>query len=279
MPVIYHKRNEWVSISKDYSPDDMQSVLCVPITRNQHVEAVVLLASKKKFAFKDYQLKILDNLCSYFTVNVEKARYMEDAITKSEHCALTNLYNYRFSEKHLAYEYNRFNQHQIDVLSVVMLDIDHFKRVNDTYGHQSGNDILASLARKLEAMLPTDGIVARYGGEEFVFLLPGVSKSAALAFAEEVRLEIAGHPFIITSDLDKEKSQQNVYVTVSIGVSAIPDDTNEAMVLLRNADRALYIGAKQGSSLYKMSEGNGLNEVKKEYVHNKTDFSVYFCSY
>ena len=65
-------------------------------------------------------------------------------------------------------------------LSVVMLDIDHFKQVNDTYGHQSGNDILYMLAKKLEAALPVGGIVGRYGGEEFVYILPGISKMEAV---------------------------------------------------------------------------------------------------
>lgn len=244
-PLIYKNRDEWEAISKDYSPDQMQSVLCIPISRNGKIEAVVFLASKKKAAFVDYQLKILDILCSYFTVNVEKARYMEEAITKSERCALTNLYNYRFLEDRLVYEYNRFKNHQLHDLSVVMLDIDHFKKVNDTYGHQSGNDILTGLARELAAMLPAEGILARYGGEEFVFLLPGVSKRAAISFAEEVRSEIAGHPFTITSDLDEENCQRDIHITLSMGVSAMPDDTDEAMALLRNADRALYIGAKQ----------------------------------
>ncbi len=244
-PIIYHKRNEWETISKGYSPVEMQSVLCVPITRNQKIEAVILLASKKKFAFKDYQLKILDILCSYFTVNVEKASYLQEAITKSERCALTNVYNYHFLEERIVYETSRFNHGQIDELSVVMLDIDHFKKVNDLYGHESGNAILIGLVRKLEAMMPKEGIVARYGGEEFVILLPGVSKSAASAFAEYVRSEIAGYPFTITPDLNEEKQQLDIQITLSIGVSAMPDDTDEAMALLRNADRALYIGAKQ----------------------------------
>jgi diguanylate cyclase (GGDEF)-like protein len=244
-PMIFSGREEWEAISKTYSPDNMQSVLCVPISRNQKVEAVLLLASEKKSLFKGYQLEILDLLCSYFTVSVEKARYMQEAVTKNERCALTELFNYRYLEERLTYEMDRLIRKEINDLSVVMLDIDYFKQVNDTYGHQSGNDILHMFARKLESALPAEGTVGRYGGEEFVYILPGISKVGAVEFAENLRSEIGAHDFTIIPDLLGDKRPLDVHITSSIGVSSAPDDTNEAMTLLRNADRALYIGAKQ----------------------------------
>ena len=244
-PMIFSRREEWEAISKTYSPDDMQSVLCVPISRNQKVVAVLLLASEKKSLFEEYQLEILDLLCSYFTVSVEKAKYMQEVVTKNERCALTELYNYRYLEERLSYEMDRLIRKEINDLSVVMLDIDHFKQVNDTYGHQSGNDILYMLARKLESALPDEGTVGRYGGEEFVYILPGISKAGAVEFAENLRSEIGGHDFTIVPDLLGDKRPLVVPITSSIGVSSAPADTDEAMTLLRNADRALYLGAKQ----------------------------------
>jgi diguanylate cyclase (GGDEF)-like protein len=244
-PLIYSERKEWESVSKDYSPDGMQSVLCVPISRNQKIEAVLFLASDKKSSFDEYQLKILDLLCSYFTVSVEKARYMQEAVTKNERCALTSLYNYKYLEEQLTYEMDRLENEAINNLSVVMLDIDHFKQVNDTYGHQSGNDILHMFARKLEAALPVGGTVGRYGGEEFVYILPEMSKAKAVEFAEDLRAAIGGHDFAIIPDLVEDRHPLIVNITSSIGVSSAPGDTDEAMTLLRNADRALYLGAKQ----------------------------------
>ena len=244
-PLIYSERKEWESVSKDYSPNEMQSVLCVPISRNQEIEAVLFLASDKKSFFDDYQLKILDLLCSYFTVTVEKARYMQEAVAKNERCALTGLYNYRYLEERLTYEMDRLKNNEINNLSVVMLDIDYFKQVNDTYGHQSGNDILYLFAKKLEAALPTGGTVGRYGGEEFVYILPGIAKAEAVDFAEKLRAEIGRHGFTIIPDLVEDKYPLVVHITSSIGVSSSPLDTDEAMTLLRNADRALYLGAKQ----------------------------------
>lgn len=244
-PIIYSERKEWESISKDYSPNGMQSILCVPISRNQKIEAVLFLASEKKAFFDGYQLKILDLLCSYFTVSVEKARYMQEAVTKNERCALTGLYNYRYLEERLTYEMDRLKNNAIKNLSVVMLDIDHFKQVNDTYGHQSGNDILGMLAKKLEAALPIGGTVGRYGGEEFVYILPGIAKKEAVEFAESLRAEIGEHDFTIVPDLVEDKYPLVVRITSSIGVSSAPIDTDEVLTLLRNADRALYLGAKQ----------------------------------
>ncbi|MER2090146.1 MAG: sensor domain-containing diguanylate cyclase [Sporosarcina sp.] len=244
-PAIYSEREEWKAISKDYSPDEMQSVLCVPISRNQKIEAVMLLASENKSSFADYQLNILDLLCSYFTVSVEKARYMQEAVTRSERCALTKLYNYRYLEEQLAYEMDRLKNNAIDNLSVVMLDIDHFKKVNDRYGHQSGNDILSQFAKKLESAVPASGTLGRYGGEEFVYILPGMSKEDSVEFAENLRAEIGGHSFEILPDLDSKRHPLVVLITSSIGVSSAPADTDDAMTLLRNADRALYLGAKK----------------------------------
>lgn len=244
-PSIYSMREEWEDISKDYSPDEMQSVLCVPISRNQKIEAVLLLASARKDAFNEYQLKILDLLCSYFTVSVEKARYVQKAVMKSERCALTKLYNFRFLDERLGHEMERLNNGEIHDLSVAMLDVDHFKKINDTYGHQSGNDILYMLARKLEEVVPEGGIVGRYGGEEFVFILPGMSKVEAVSFSENLRRKIRDLDFLIIPDLGEDKYPVVAHITSSIGVSSAPQDTDEAMALLRNADRALYLGAKQ----------------------------------
>lgn len=245
-PVIYSTREEWIMSNRGYIPSEMQSILCVPIVRNQKIEGVLLLGSNKKSAFEVYQLKILDILCSYFTVSVEKARYMQEAVTKNERCALTGLYNYRYLEEQLAFKMEQVHSGVYENLSIVMLDIDYFKRINDTYGHQSGNDILYLLARKLEAALPEGGVVGRYGGEEFVYILPGLAKEDAYDFAEDLRAEVGRHHFLIVPDLGEDKYPQNVQITCSMGISSAPEDTDEAMTLLRNADRALYIGAKQG---------------------------------
>ncbi|MCG7344996.1 sensor domain-containing diguanylate cyclase [Sporosarcina sp. ACRSL] len=244
-PIIYSKRKDWQRYATNSAPEDLESILCIPLSRNNKTNGILLLGSTRKSAFGDYQLEIFDLLGSYYIVALEKARYVHEALQRSERCALTKLYNYRYLEEKIHFEMNRMQMGDIDNLSLIMLDIDHFKKVNDTYGHQSGNDVLYGLGRILEKALPDYGTLGRYGGEEFVFLLPDFSKEEAIDFAEQIRLMVREHAFTIIPDLGEDKYPVKVFITLSVGVANAPTDTDEAMNLLRNADRALYIGAKQ----------------------------------
>ena len=244
-PVIYNKKSEWDDIVTGYIPVDVESIMCTPIARNNKVEGVLLVASRKKYAFAAHQLKILDILSTYFAVSLEKAGYVQRAIATSERCGLTNLYNYRYLDEKLEKSMEKVKAGEIDSLSLVMMDIDHFKSINDTYGHQSGNDILVELAEMIKAEVGSEGTVARYGGEEFVVMFENYGKELSMLFAENLRKRIEKHEFVIQRDLDSERTLENVHITLSIGVSTAPDDSDEPNALIRNADRALYIGAKQ----------------------------------
>lgn len=243
--IKFKRRVEWESKSSDYLLPDTQSILVLPLSRNHEMEGILILTSKKKNFFKDYQVKILELVCSYFTVSLEKARYVEKAKHTSERCGLTGLYNYRYFDEHLTITMEQLKRRMISNLSLVMLDIDYFKKINDNYGHQSGNDILCGIADILRREIGELGTIARYGGEEFVILLPGYSKAAALHIAEHLRKTIEQQPFEITPDLMKNVTHLVVHVTASIGVSAALEDTDDAPALLRNADQAMYIGAKK----------------------------------
>lgn len=106
---------------------------------------------------------ILDLLCTQFAVALDNARYFEKTKEKSERCALTKLYNYRYFEKHLTAKFTEMNNNVINNLTVIMLDIDHFKSINDTYGHQAGNEILKEFADRVSKLIDKHGVVARYG--------------------------------------------------------------------------------------------------------------------
>lgn len=244
-PVIYSKRKEWQKFATEFVPMELESMLCIPLSHNGLTIGVLSLGSNRRNAFKDYQLKVLELIGSYYIVAHEKSGYVHDAKVKSERCALTNLYNYRYLEEQLRIEMDRIHTKELEQLSLVMLDIDRFKGVNDTYGHQSGNDILCQLARILEEEIPPNSTVGRYGGEEFVFILPNFSKQEATEYAHDLRHRIKKHPFTIKPDLAQDKQTCELFITTSIGVSNAPTDTDDAISLLRNADRALYIGAKQ----------------------------------
>ncbi|WP_233260447.1 sensor domain-containing diguanylate cyclase [Paenisporosarcina sp. OV554] len=243
--ILFNKQSDWRKVSSGFLPEDAESVISVPISRNQTMEGILVIASRKKYAFESYQLQILSLLCSYFAVSLEKARFVQEAVSKSERCGLTKLYNYRYLEQQLEINMNDLLNGELRQLSLLMMDIDHFKAINDAYGHQSGNDILFGLARLLEREVEDCGILARYGGEEFVVILPNYSKEQSLILAEELRTKIESTPFEIRAELEDKPQLTLVHITTSIGVSTAPEDCDEAMALIRNADRALYIGAKR----------------------------------
>ncbi|MEH7176394.1 sensor domain-containing diguanylate cyclase [Neobacillus vireti] len=240
---LYATGKQWKRYSKGNIPADAESILAVPIRKNKKVIGVVLLASKRKRAYEKTQLMIVDILCSYFAVAMENAKHYEVTKSQSERCALTKLYNYRYFEKLLTEEFDKLYQFERKVLSLIILDIDHFKAVNDTYGHQSGNEILCELAARLNSLIDSRGTVARYGGEEFVVLLPDVDKEEAYQMAEMIRQSIANWPFTLQQTL--EFKQHQIKITASMGVATAPEDAEEPLALVRHADRALYVGAKR----------------------------------
>ncbi|MEG0449006.1 MAG: sensor domain-containing diguanylate cyclase [Lysinibacillus sp.] len=243
--VLFQKRNDWTFDDLLFLEDESESVMITPIQRNNEIKGVLIMVSASKSAFHASQVWIVDLLCSYLAVALEKIRIMEETIEKSEQCMLTELHNYRYFDKQMAIFEERLNSSQYSSVSLIMMDIDHFKNINDTYGHESGNIILQKFAAILRANVREDLILARYGGEEFVILLPNVSKEDTLKIAERLREIIEKQQFDVVAELDEVRSEISVYITVSIGVSTAPEDGEQVTDLLRNADRALYIGAKR----------------------------------
>ncbi|MBU8879578.1 sensor domain-containing diguanylate cyclase [Bacillus sp. FJAT-29790] len=242
---LFNTKKEWKDYAKGYMPESAESVLCVPIVRHNKVVAVLFLASTQKRAYKKSQLMIVDILCSHFAISVENARYYEETKEKSERCALTKLFNYRYFENLLNEEFEKLQNNQRQQLSLIILDLDHFKAVNDTYGHQSGNEVLCDLACRLTALIGDKGTVARYGGEEFVILLSDVAKAEAFDIAEHVRQTIANNQFTLTQHMESDCEALLINITVSIGIATAPYDADDSLTLIRYADRALYVGAKR----------------------------------
>ena len=118
--------------------------------------------------------------------------------------------------------------------SLVLVDADHFKRINDTYGHSFGDVVLKELVNSCQGSLRTEDLVARYGGEEFVILLPGVTQQRALIVAERIRAAVEKSILVVDG--------REIRYTISLGVAQFADSVEET---LRQADRALYL-AKAG---------------------------------
>jgi diguanylate cyclase (GGDEF)-like protein len=129
-------------------------------------------------------------------------------------------------------------------LSAAMLDLDHFKHVNDAHGHSRGDEVLAAVATTLRSSLRESDFVGRYGGEEFLILLPDTGKQQARTVAEKVRAAVEA---IVLSNLE-------LRVTASLGVATLPDDCGDADSLVRAADRALYAAKGRGRNRVELFE-------------------------
>lgn len=166
----------------------------------------------------------------------EKNRELEQLNTED---ALTGAKNRRFFDKKLVMELRRSRREQTP-LSIIMIDIDHFKTINDTYGHLSGDNVIKATADIIKRFLkrPLDE-VARYGGEEFVILLPNTANQGAFDIAEQIRLHIYQNPVIVAG--------AEIKFTISAGVyTFIADDINTPELFTECADKALYSAKQQG---------------------------------
>lgn len=152
---------------------------------------------------------------------------------------LTGLFNRRYFDEALTTEIARC-QRTSRVCSLLFLDVDHFKRYNDTNGHPQGDELLKTLAGILTRRLRKTDIVARYGGEEFVMLLPETSRDNALYCAEQICRLVREHTF------PGQQHQPQGMVTVSIGVASFPDDGSDSLSLVYKADSALYRAKEEG---------------------------------
>ncbi|WP_179298842.1 sensor domain-containing diguanylate cyclase [Evansella halocellulosilytica] len=240
--VSFQSKKEWENLDEEGILNNVQSIMCAPAIRNQKVEGVITVVSEKKRVFEKSHLMILEIMASYLAVAVQNARNYEKKKRESERCHLTNLYNFRYFENLLLEKYEQ-NEASED-FTIILLDLDHFKRVNDTYGHQSGNDVLTQVADVLVKTVGGVGTVARYGGEEFVILLENANLTYGEQMAEEIRSSIESHIFNVSDDLNN-RERKSVRITASIGVASKAEPDDSAMAVLRNADRAMYTGAKQ----------------------------------
>ena len=198
--------------------------------RSDLVESAVIAAILWIIAVR--QMRILTN--SVVELDELRSRFYAEAI----HDALSGLFNRRHFDQRLSEEFERARRYKLP-LALVVIDVDHFKNINDQYGHPVGDSAIRELARRLGARHRLGDILARIGGEEFAVLLPSLRVAGASVFAEEVRRIIAEEPFHIAS-----RGSGGVTITVSCGVTEIRADDEFPFALLRRADEALYEAKK-----------------------------------
>ncbi len=174
-------------------------------------------------------------------VELNKANKKLEYLAQTD--GLTGIFNRRMFDK-LSMVYWEDSLSLNTTLSVVMIDIDYFKRYNDTYGHQCGDDCLKIIVAYLKKIIPAESMLARYGGEEFSILIKGYDEKEAFAMAEEIRKKIAD------LNIEHKNSRVKPHVTLSLGVyTGQPNEKNSITEFISHADKALYKAKDRGRDL------------------------------
>jgi len=171
---------------------------------------------------------------------------------------LTGIYNRRFLLNYFQYKVS-WDSLESQPVSLLMMDLDHFKEVNDTYGHTAGDKVLIWVANLLKELSADKGLAIRYAGDEFMILMPDADKQAALQLGEQVIQRLHEEP-VLLPDMDS-----GVHITLSIGVASAPDDAHTGKSLIHKADTALYYAKKTGRDRLANAE-----QVTPEDVFAKT---------
>jgi diguanylate cyclase (GGDEF)-like protein len=217
------------------------SFLGVPLKLNNGRLIGVLNAHKPEpHGFSPGDVRLFTQVAEHVAVSVENALIYQQTKELSNRDELTGLYNRRYFFERFEKEVERAKRYE-RILSVIMLDIDHFKNYNDSFGHLRGDTLLKKLACLFEKCLRKADVIARYGGEEFFVLLPETDKEQACRAAEKLRSAVEENDF--HADRPELKPGK---ITITLGVASLPRDALEALSLLDLADKALYFGKAQG---------------------------------
>ena len=219
---------------QDYEKN-VKSLLCVPLKSDQKIFGVINIVNRLDgSAFEKDDCQFLNTLASQAAISLTKAKLYEDSITDG----LTRLYIHRYFQNRLSEEIKRAERYKLPV-SLLMIDIDHFKNLNDTYGHQQGDTVLSSTSAIIRNTIREDiDIACRYGGEELAVIMPQTDAVGAQTLAERLRQKIEENIY--------SNNNTDFFITVSMGIATYPDAGKEKEELIKKADGALYLAKACG---------------------------------
>jgi diguanylate cyclase (GGDEF)-like protein len=221
------------------------AVAVVPIGRDDALLGCIVIAGDAKGSVTRDEARNVGLLGAIAATALEIVWEIEEVNRRAETDALTGLANRRRFDDSLRRELSHSDRFGHPV-SLVLVDIDHFKRVNDSHGHEAGDAVLRTIARMLADSVRTVDLCARFGGEELAILLPQTTAAGAFELADRLRRRIAGRP-IRHNDVD-------ILVTASFGVASYPEVVRSGDVLFPAADAALYAAKRDGRNCVKLAD-------------------------
>lgn len=235
---------------------EISSVIACPLLVGSRPEGVLRLDSARPGVYSQDDLRFLDILLDLIATAVTNARLFAQTQRLAVTDSLTGLALRRPFVEQLARELTRAGRSR-EPVSLLMVDVDHFKQYNDAFGHTAGDLVLKGVAEALRTAAPPGVVVARYGGEEFAILLPRLPRFQAVEIAERARRQVeqrvrgrVAEPMAVgMKERRASESAGEQTITVSIGVSSFPDDAKTELELIRIADQRLYQAKHQGRNL------------------------------
>lgn len=230
----------------DYEPldDDTRSLMIVPMMSHGHTNGVLVAEADKPDNFKERDVQMLTVVARSAALALENAELHKRTEELTIVDELTETYNYRYFVQKLQEEKRRAIRYSLP-LSLIMVDIDWFKKLNDTYGHEIGNFVLKRLSGIIKICIRDVDIFARYGGEEFAIILPQTNEREAGIIGERIREQVE-------KELFEAATFGKVKVTVSVGVSSFPENGRSEEELVSVADQALYRAKGEGRNLVRV---------------------------
>lgn len=243
---IENRHKEYVSdirqfvmkvLPPQFRTEDARSVIAVPLFFEGDLIGIFGMLSTQKEFLDSRQISLVEVMCNQAATSIANAKMHAEIERMATTDGLTGLYNHRVFQQKLTEELKRSERHETP-LSLLLTDIDFFKKVNDTYGHPVGDLVLRGVSKILLHEIRDIDIAARYGGEEFVVILPGTDSVGAKNIAERLRKAIMAETF--SSD------NRTLKVTTSIGIATVPADARTKEELIERTDQALYHAKHNG---------------------------------
>jgi diguanylate cyclase (GGDEF)-like protein len=221
---------------------DQGSLVSAPIVAKDRLLGVLNLHKPENEAFNETDLQLIRATTNQLAIAIENSQLYEKTRTLSNTDELTNIPNRRYFQSILRREFAH-SQRYNSPFSIIMVDIDHFKQYNDTYGHLQGDLALTRVANILLQNTRGIDLVSRFGGEEFIVLLSNTNKESASVVAEKLRGAVASETFHPTVKSDENFAEK---ISISLGIAEYPSDSNGLYALVEKADRALYAAKAAG---------------------------------